>query len=188
MLQQQLRVKNQGKLSILRPSETKLWLEPTSRAIDTSHAKSGASVSKKSLALDPTTDSGSLGGSESITGGKSSRGTTQATTVTARTTASHNITTKAGNLISKKNKGKCQRTPQSTSHYSRHLRQSPIHPSTQMTTVRPTSPTYVSDLRIRPTCPTYVSDLRVRPTWLAYVSTLRVQLSDHIIILIIYLR
>ena len=36
--------------------------------------------------------------------------------------------------------------------------------------------------------PTYVSDLRVRPTWLAYISTLRVQLSDHIIILIIYLR
>ena len=50
------------------------------------------------------------------------------------------------------------------------------------------SPTYVSDLRVQPMCPTYVSDLRVRPTWLAYVSTLRVQLSDHIIILIIYLR
>ena len=74
----------------------------------------------------------------------------------------------------------CQRTPQSTSHYSRHLRQSPIHPSTQTT--------YVSNLRVQPTCPTYVSDLRVRPTWLAYVSTLRVQPSDHIIILIIYLR
>ena len=29
----------------------------------------------------------------------------------------------------------CQRTPQSTSHYSRHLRQSPIHPSTQTTVV-----------------------------------------------------
>ena len=27
----------------------------------------------------------------------------------------------------------CQRTPQSISHYSRHLRQSPMHPSTQMT-------------------------------------------------------
>ena len=27
----------------------------------------------------------------------------------------------------------CQRTPQSTSHYSRLLRQSPIHPSTQTT-------------------------------------------------------
>ena len=27
----------------------------------------------------------------------------------------------------------CQRTPQSTSHYSRHLRQSPIHPSTHTT-------------------------------------------------------
>ena len=48
--------------------------------------------------------------------------------------------------------------------------------------------TYKSDLHVQPTCPTYVSDLRVRPTWLAYVSTLRVQLSDHIIILIIYLR
>ena len=54
--------------------------------------------------------------------------------------------------------------------------------------VRPMSPTYVSDLRVRPTWLTYVSDLRVRPTWLAYVSTLRIQLSDHIIILIIYLR
>ena len=50
------------------------------------------------------------------------------------------------------------------------------------------SPTYESDLRVRPTWLTYVSDLRVRPTWLAYVSTLRIQLSDHIIILIIYLR
>ena len=29
--------------------------------------------------------------------------------------------------------GGCQRTPQSISHYSHHLRQSPIHPSTQMT-------------------------------------------------------
>ena len=48
--------------------------------------------------------------------------------------------------------------------------------------------TYKSDLRVRPTCPTYVSNLHVRPTWLAYVSTLCVQLSDHIIILIIYLR
>ena len=45
------------------------------------------------------------------------------------------------------------------------------------------SPTYVSDLRVRPTCLTYV-----RSTWPAYVSTLRVQLSDHFIILIIYLR
>ena len=58
----------------------------------------------------------------------------------------------------------CQRTPQSTSHYSRHLRQSPIHPSTQTTKsdlrVRPTCPTYVSDLRVQPTCPTYVSGLR----------------------------
>ena len=52
----------------------------------------------------------------------------------------------------------------------------------------PMCPAYMSDLRVRPTCPAYVSDLHVRPTWLAYVSTLRVQLSDHIIILIIYLR
>ena len=92
----------------------------------------------------------------------------------------------------------CQRTPQSTSHYSRLLRQSPIHPSTQMTkpppaardltVVWPTCLTYVSNLRVQPTCPTYMSNLHVRPTWLAYISTLRVQLSDHIIILIIYLR
>jgi hypothetical protein len=51
--------------------------------------------------LDHTTDSGSLAGSESIV--KSSGGT-RATAVTARTTASHNIATKAGNFISKKNK------------------------------------------------------------------------------------
>ena len=37
-------------------------------------------------------------------------------------------------------------------------------------------------------CPTYKSDLRVWPTCPTYVSGLRVQLSDHIIILIIYLR
>ena len=42
----------------------------------------------------------------------------------------------------------CQRTPQSTSHYSRHLRQPPIHPSTQTTVVRPMCPTYKSDLRV----------------------------------------
>jgi hypothetical protein len=78
---------------------------------DTSRAKSGTAtaVSKKFMkSLDHTTDSGSLAGSESITG-KSSGGTRRATStaVTARTTASHNIATKAGNLISKKkNKGK----------------------------------------------------------------------------------
>ena len=99
----------------------------------------------------------------------------------------------------------CQRTPQSTSHYSHH-QQSPIHPSTQTaepppttrnpTVVQPTCQAYVSDLRVRPTCLTYVSGLRVRPTCQAYVSdlrqvyvaTLRVQPSDHFIILIIYLR
>ena len=86
----------------------------------------------------------------------------------------------------------CQRTPQSTSHFSRLPWQSPIHPSTQTTELPDCSLTYVSDLP----CLTYMSDLRVRATcptyvrsmWLAYVSTLRVQLSDHIIILIIYLR
>ena len=35
--------------------------------------------------------------------------------------------------ITPRNAPYCQRTPQSISHYSRHLRQSPIHPSTQMT-------------------------------------------------------
>ena len=59
---------------------------------------------------------------------------------------------------------KCQRTPQSTSHYSRHLRQSPIHPSAQATVVRPTWLTYVSDLRVRPTCQAYVASLRIHPT------------------------
>ena len=84
-------------------------------------------------------------------------------------------------------KGYCQRTPQSDSHYSHyscHLWQSPIHPSTQTTepppaardptVVWPTCPTYMSDLRVRPTCPTYVSDLRVRPTCQAYVASLRI--------------
>ena len=68
----------------------------------------------------------------------------------------------------------CQRTPQSDSHYShhsRHLQQSPIHPSTQMTkpppaardltAVWPTCLTYMSDLRVWPTCPTYVANLRI---------------------------
>ena len=68
----------------------------------------------------------------------------------------------------------CQRTPQSDSHYSRyscHLRQSPIHPSTQTTEPLPAA----RDLTIVwPMCLAYVSDLCVRPTWLAYVSTLRV--------------
>ena len=76
----------------------------------------------------------------------------------------------------------CQRTPQSTSHHSCLLRQSPIHPSTQTTeplpaardptVVRPMRPTYASDLRVRPTCPTYVSNLRVQPTCQAYVASL----------------
>ena len=70
--------------------------------------------------------------------------------------------------------GGCQRTPQSDSHYSRyscHLRQSPIHPSTQttepppaardLTVVWPTCPAYMSGLCVQPTCPTYMSDLRV---------------------------
>ena len=92
------------------------------------------------------------------------------------------------NPIPVRNVDGCQRTPQSTSHYSRLPQQSPIHPSTQTTKPPDRSLTYVSDLRVRPTCPTYVSDLRVQPTCQAYVSTLRVQLSDHIIILIIYLR
>ena len=58
----------------------------------------------------------------------------------------------------------CQRTPQSISHYSRHLRQSPIHPSTQTTelltaardptVVRPTCQAYMAGLCIHPTCPT----------------------------------
>ena len=79
----------------------------------------------------------------------------------------------------------CQRTPQSTSHYSRLRRQSPIRPSTQtaepppatrdLTVVRPTCQDYVSDLHVRTTCPTYVSGLRVRPTCQDYVSDLRVR-------------
>ena len=69
--------------------------------------------------------------------------------------------------------GGCQRTPQSDSHYSchsRHLLQSPIHPSTQTTKPPPAArdPTVA-----QPTCPTYVADLRVQPTWLTYVSDLR---------------
>ena len=50
--------------------------------------------------------------------------------------------------------GVCQRTPQSTSHYSRLPQQSPIHPSTQTTKPPDRSLTYVSDLRVHPTCPT----------------------------------
>ena len=60
--------------------------------------------------------------------------------------------------------GVCQRTPQSTSHYSRLPQQSPIHPSTQTTKPPDRSLTYVSDLRVQLTCPTYVSGLRVHPT------------------------
>ena len=66
--------------------------------------------------------------------------------------------------------GGCQRTPQSTSHYSRHRRQSPIRSSTQtaeprpatrdLTVVQPTCPTYVSGLCVRTMCQDYVSDLR----------------------------
>ena len=63
----------------------------------------------------------------------------------------------------------------------------PIVPDTSLHT-NDRSPTYKSDLCVRPTSPTYVSDLRVWPTCLTYVSGLRVQLSDHIIISIIYLR
>jgi hypothetical protein len=73
-------------------------LEPTSR-ID-SHPKSGTTVGKKH-----TTDSGSLAVSESRPNSKS-QAEAATGTVTTRTTASHNIATKAGNLISKKNKGK----------------------------------------------------------------------------------
>ena len=79
----------------------------------------------------------------------------------------------------------CQRTPQSTSHYSRHHRQSPIRPSTQTakpppatrdpTVVWPMCPTYMSGLRVWPTCQDYVSDLRVRTTCLTYMSGLRVR-------------
>ena len=54
----------------------------------------------------------------------------------------------------------CQRTPQSTSHYSHH-RQSPIRPSTQ--TAEP-PPTTRNPTIARPTCQAYVSGLRVRPT------------------------
>lgn len=73
-------------------------LEPTSR-ID-SHPKSGTTVGKKH------TDSGSLAVSESRPNSKSQASQAATGTVTTRTTASHNIATKAGNLISKKNKGK----------------------------------------------------------------------------------
>ena len=64
----------------------------------------------------------------------------------------------------------CQRTPQSTSHYSRLPQRSPIHPSTQTTKPPDRSLTYVSNLRVQPTCPTYVSNLHVRPTCPPYVS------------------
>ena len=69
------------------------------------------------------------------------------------------------------------------------------HSPPPITPASPNSPRYIPPHKrpnrpavVWPTCPTYVSNLHVQPTCQAYVSTLRVQLSDHIIILIIYLR
>lgn len=104
---QRRKLRNQGILSFL-PSTKIANLEPSSRHGDTSRPKSGTIVSKNFLKSLEQTDSGSLAGSESV------GGTRARPTVTARTTASHNIaSTKAGNLTSKKkNKGKASKGKQ----------------------------------------------------------------------------